>query len=293
MDEPAELEALQQLAWWYNWGPSGDPAAVARSSQLGIEFVPMQWGKWNVETLSKDIDPDSKHLLGFNEPGHIEQANLEPQQAATLWPQLEAIAHDMDLKLGTPSPAPCGSNCVRASPFQWWDEFFAACEGCHFDFLATHLYTCNPQVLQGFLNECKKYRLPIWLTEFSYPNGHDGTVKQQQTYMTAALQILHAMPIVQRHAWFAPRTSGDWLGSSPSLLQPEKAELTSLGKQYVGRSAAHFVNDSYAPNNQQLWSDLCGHCFQLIHLSGLPHLQLSCQDCGFYAGNDHTHFASV
>ena len=119
MEKPAELEALQQLAWWYNWGPSGDPAAVVRSSQLGIEFVPMQWVKWNIGTLSKDIDPSSKHLLGFNEPGHIEQANLEPQEAAALWPRLEAVGHDMDLKLGTPSPAPCGANCVRASPFQW------------------------------------------------------------------------------------------------------------------------------------------------------------------------------
>lgn len=169
-----------------------------------------------------------------------------------------------------------------------WDEFFAACVGCHFDFLATHLYTCDPQVLHGFLTECKKYGLPIWLTEFSCPNGYDGTVEQQQTYMTAALQILRAMPEVQRHAWFAPRTSGDWLGSSPSLLQPEKSELSSLGKQYVAdRSAAQGVNNSHATHNQQLWSNLCGHCLQLNKLSSLPDSQLSCQDCGFYSSSPH------
>lgn len=119
MDHMAEFEALHQLAWWYNWGPDGNPGAIACSAQLGIEFVPMQWGKWNIETLQKDIHPGAKHLLGFNEPGHQEQANLDPQQAAALWPHLEAVARDMGLKLGTPSPAPCGAHCVRASPFDW------------------------------------------------------------------------------------------------------------------------------------------------------------------------------
>lgn len=120
MDKIAEFEALQELAWWYNWGPDGNSAAIGRSARLGVEFVPMQWGKWNIETLATDIHPAAKHLLGFNEPGHEEQANLQPQEAAELWPYLEAVAHDMGLKLGTPSPAPCGADCVRASPFDWY-----------------------------------------------------------------------------------------------------------------------------------------------------------------------------
>ena len=120
MDNIAEFEALQGLAWWYNWSPHGEPVAIDRSAQLGVEFVPMQWGKWNIETLATDIHPTAKNLLGFNEPGHEEQANLQPQEAAQLWPYLEAVAHDMGLKLGTPSPAPCGANCVRASPFDWY-----------------------------------------------------------------------------------------------------------------------------------------------------------------------------
>ena len=80
----------------------------------------MQWGKWGIESLVKDINPNARHLLGMNEPGHQQQSNLEPAEAAALWPQMEKVAHSMGLKLGTPSPAPCGANCVRSNPFQWY-----------------------------------------------------------------------------------------------------------------------------------------------------------------------------
>lgn len=119
MHQIAELEALHQLAWWYNWGPNGDQHTLLRSKELNMEFVPMQWGKWGVDSLAKDIHPDAQHLLGFNEPGHQQQSNLEPQEAARLWPQVQQVAKDKGLKLGSPSPAPCGAQCVRSSPFQW------------------------------------------------------------------------------------------------------------------------------------------------------------------------------
>lgn len=127
MHQISETEALDQLDWWYNWGPNADSVAMHRSAELGIEFVPMQWGKWGIETLSKDIQPEAKHLLGFNEPGHQEQSDLQPEEAAALWPSMQAVAHDMGLKLGTPSPAPCGAQCVRASPFQWCVHAYTDC----------------------------------------------------------------------------------------------------------------------------------------------------------------------
>ena len=110
-----DLQVLRGISWWYNWAPDGSPDALAHS----IEFVPMQWGRWGIEDLSKTINPDARHLLGMNEPGHQQQSNMEPAEAAALWPQMEKIAHSMGLRLGTPSPAPCGASCVRSNPFQW------------------------------------------------------------------------------------------------------------------------------------------------------------------------------
>jgi len=114
-----DLQAVQSIRWWYDWGPSSNPSALKFASEQNIEFVPMQWGKWGIENLIKDIDPQAKHLLGMNEPGHQQQSNLEPAEAAALWPAMEQVANKMGLRLGTPSPAPCGAQCVRSNPFQW------------------------------------------------------------------------------------------------------------------------------------------------------------------------------
>lgn len=159
-----------------------------------------------------------------------------------------------------------------------WDEFFAACDGCHFDFLATHLYSCNPQVLQWYLLECKKYNLPIWLTEFSCPNGARGPPQRQEAFMTAALHILSTNSEVDRYAWFAPRTSGDWLGETASLLQPSKAELSSLGKVYMQDKHHGHSNVWPLPVDLTPWTNMCSHCYSMTH----QHDVLTpCEDCGF------------
>lgn len=114
-----DLQALPAIRWWYDWGPSSNQAALKFAQEHNIEFVPMQWGKWGIEDLIKVIDPQAKHLLGMNEPGHQQQSNLEPAEAAALWPVMEQVADSLRLRLGTPSPAPCGAQCVRSNPFQW------------------------------------------------------------------------------------------------------------------------------------------------------------------------------
>lgn len=58
--------------------------------------VLMQWSRWGIENLAKDVETASKFtpvkaLLGFNEPNHKEQANLTPREAAELWPQVVKV----------------------------------------------------------------------------------------------------------------------------------------------------------------------------------------------------------
>ncbi|DBA84370.1 TPA: hypothetical protein ACH3X2_006221 [Trebouxia sp. C0005] len=273
-----DLQALQSIRWWYDWGPSSNPSALKFASEHNIEFVPMQWGKWGIENLTKVIDLQAKHLLGMNEPGHQQQSNLEPAEAAALWPAMEQVANKMGLRLGTPSPAPCGVQCVRSSPFQWFDEFFEACKGCRFDFLATHIYTCNADALKWYINDCKKYKLPIWLTEFACPNGDHGPTDRQQTFMSDALKILDMDEAVERHAWFAPRTSGDWLGPSASLLQADKPKLTELGKLYTQYPGMVLLQTE----ETQSWTNMCSHCFLLSEsLTFNDTAKQLCSDCGF------------
>jgi len=230
-----ELQAVKGITWFYNWGTLPNKTVVQCAQQLGVEFVPMQWGQWGIDSLPHNLPSGAKVLLGFNEPNHKEQSNLTPQQAASFWFQVQEKIKGLNLRIGSPAPAPCGANCVIASPFDWWDQFFAACKGCKFDFLATHLYDCNPNNLRSYLDQCKKYNLPIWLTEFDCPNGN-GPLSREIDYMQQALQILDSDPAVERYAWFTLRTSGSWLGSTPSLLDAHSSALTQLGTIYVGRS---------------------------------------------------------
>ena len=142
-----DLQSLHTISWWYDWGPNGNQPASDYSLQHDIEFVPMQWGKWGIEDLAKDINPNARHLLGMNEPGHQQQANLSPVEASTLWPVMEQVAKDRNLKLGTPSPAPCGAQCVRSSPFQWSASLAASC--------LCMPVVCNAIALGSCLDDCK------------------------------------------------------------------------------------------------------------------------------------------
>ena len=59
------------------------------------------------------------------------------------------------MRLGSPSPNPCGSNCNSFSdPFQWWDAWQSSCNklygrDCRADFYASHFYTCDPSAFAG------------------------------------------------------------------------------------------------------------------------------------------------
>jgi hypothetical protein len=123
----------------------------------------LQWGRWGIDGLGAAVQPGSGALLTFNEPNHLLQSGMTPAEAAVsgafnssrhlphgfcnlqithtaeqhvafpsrslalqaLWPQVEAVADKLGLRLGAPAAAPCGAKCVTPSPFDWWDEFFA------------------------------------------------------------------------------------------------------------------------------------------------------------------------
>ena len=161
-----------------------------------------------------------------------------------------------------------------------FDEFFAACKDCQFDFLATHLYTCSADALRWYLSDCKRYRLPIWLTEFSCPNGALGPVSQQKAFMASALKVLDEDPAVERYAWFAPRTAGDWLGPSPSLLQPDRPEVSELGKLYI--TEQNQKASRRPASGLQLWTNMCRICFSPHQASvAIKAARQLCVDCGF------------
>ncbi|PSC75873.1 neutral sphingomyelinase [Micractinium conductrix] len=217
----AEIGALNGLTWYYNWGPHiGDNASAAAAAAAGLSFAPMQWGSWGIDQLAAQAQPGARVVLGVG----------------ALWPRLQAAADALGVRLGSPAAAPCGAECLEPDPFQWWDRFFALCKGCRVDFLATHLYSCNPTWLLAYLKQCRKYGLPIWLTEFacSNPGGPDAV---SWRFMARVLPLLDGDPWVARYAWFALETSG-WLGSSNSLMNVTTSTLTDMGRMPPAGGAA-------------------------------------------------------
>ena len=244
----ADMQALAPgISWWYNWYSKPDADVVSTYQGLGVEYVPMQWGRdldgapFTADRLAANIPAGAKYLLGFNEPNFRSQANLTPTQAAALWPTLQEVARRKGLKLVSPAVNYCG-DCVSEngttyySPTQYLDAFFAACPSCQVDYIAVHTYVCEERWLRDKIGELKKYGKPIWLTEFSCGDmaASQITLDVQKKYMTDAVNYLENEPAVFRYSWFAGRNNEipfiNLLGSS--------GQLTELGKLYVSLPAA-------------------------------------------------------
>ena len=222
----ADLTALSKgISWWYNWTTSPDKAVATNFQTTGVEFVPMIWGGTpDPVAIEKQIPKSAKYVLGFNEPNFGAQSHIPAAQAAALWPKIEQIAHDMNLKIGSPAPNYCAGDCNDTDPIHYLDTFFAACTGCQVDFIAAHWYACTGDALKNYLSKLKKYGKPIWLTEFSCMDAGDHSAAGEQTYMKAALPILENDPTVFRYSWF----TGRWTNPAGISLLAGDGQLTDL-----------------------------------------------------------------
>lgn len=234
----ADFAALSPaVSWWYNWAFVPDQALEDGGYlPLDVEYVPMIWGAGSDRSAaSTDIPDDARVLLGFNEPNFGSQANLSAQDAADLWPELEQIADARGLDLVSPAVNFCGGDCQETDPFQYLDDFLAACQGCRVDALAIHIYVgCNAggeNHAEWLINHVETYKSrfsqPLWLTEFACD---DATSEQEQiAFLQDAVEFLESDARIARYAWFSGRFDGipyvDLLGAD--------GQLTALGERYV------------------------------------------------------------
>lgn len=209
------------VKWWYNWAIDGETPA-------GIEFVPMIWG---ASSVGKAVPGGAKFVLGFNEPNFFEQANLSPEDAANLWPEVENSAGG--LPIVGPGMNFCGpaERCHGTNPYEYLDQFFASCEGCRVDYVAVHWYNCDLPSLRDYLEPgngldgFEQYGVPIWLTEFSC--NPSASVEEQEAFMREAIPYLESNPHVFRYSWFSA-------GPIPNAkLINDDGSPTALGQVYI------------------------------------------------------------
>ena len=249
----ADIAAISNsISWWYNWSINPEPNVSLVFQNYGMDFVPMTWnGSINESGLRAyyTSHPDSKYLLGFNEPNFATQANMTPSVAAAAWPRLEKIAQDFGLKIVAPAvnyaDKPVTENGVTyTDPIAYLDAFFAACPNCKVDYIAVHNYMCYAGALSNDIKRYKKYKKPIWLTEFACWDQSTITLDMQKGYMMGAIDYLESDTTIFRYSWFNGDRSGAW--PYLDLFKPQSGQLTELGQLYVNFNPIHDPN-SYSP----------------------------------------------
>lgn len=245
-------------SWWYSWSAESNGfhggegsfcapdneavAAVNTARQDGMDFVPMFWGGVPAQPFSADLHENlvnAKYLMGFNEPEFQNQANISPEQAAQLWPQVVAIANTYNLQLTGPCSEAGGHGRT------WYASWTAACQAmygapCEYDFTCIHIYMhpspCAPGIeswacigdengsrANGTLNWWyDTYGKEIWVTEYGCPEWGHATdseyhcsAEDQRMLMRQLTSVLESSSIVYRYAWYTMfNTQPEWVGSA-------------------------------------------------------------------------------
>ena len=246
-----EINALSPGAgWFYNWGnlPNSYIADVVGPG-TDMEFVPMIWSaNFNEQALRNYLTehPGVKYLLGYNEPNFRNQANMTPDSAARLWPIVEQIARDFNLKLVAPALNFSGEALADGRVYQpndWMDAFLAAYPEAHFDYLALHCYMNNSAPQMSYIeNFAKRYGKQVWLTEFCAWEGNVDSTTQKRT-MVQKIQDLELSPYVYRYAWFKAKGSNSapyyrlLINQNMLTHEPPVGTLSGAGKIYLNMSS--------------------------------------------------------
>lgn len=207
--------------WAYNWGSS--PSDLDSS----ISYVPMCWGEKAFGHWAQDADAaisaGSKAILSFNEPDHVDQANMSPAQAAAFHKE-HMNPYKGKVKIGSPAVTNGGGEMGLT----WLKNFFAACDaqegGCAVDFCAIHWYS-EAQYASTLLDHIEQAHevcggRPVWLTEFA-PLGD---ANQIAAFMKDMIPKLDAIDYLEAYSYF-------WVDTS-SLMSSESS-LSSLGQIYA------------------------------------------------------------
>ena len=179
---------------------------------------------------------DITHLLGFNEPDLVSQANMSVNEVVEAWSRLEYTG----AVLGSP---------VTAAPLNsWMTEFMAVAseENLDIDFIAVHWYgPPNPSNFINKINEVfEQYQKPIWITEFAVRDPNATTLENNQyspeqvlAFMETVLPQLEEMAFVHRYAWFSTSTSNqNYAKTATSVLIDDDNQITPLGEFYANFS---------------------------------------------------------
>ena len=168
-------------SWLYNWANTPTSNADYMSDDTW-EFIPMCWNaNYNSDNIRNycKAHPETKYLLGFNEPNFVAQANMTPESAAAAWPQVKALADELGLELVGPAVnySPDGP---ENDPYTWYAKFVELVGPDAFDYIAIHNYSGGSGGMKDMIDRFYSlYGKKIWVTEFCSWSGDNITAEAQ------------------------------------------------------------------------------------------------------------------
>ncbi|KAF9486394.1 hypothetical protein BDN70DRAFT_869912 [Pholiota conissans] len=236
------------ISWQYNWA-SIPPDYLATSN---IPYIPMQWGSAGASDFSTEAqNQGAKTILTFNEPDFVNEANMDPIDAANIWMQFIEPMKSLGIRLG--GPAVTASSTGRP----WLLSFLAACTNCTIDFLPLHWYGEGIEGFMGYIFDVHANfpQYPVWITEYADTSGN---LTEVIDFLNQTITTLDTLDWVERYAWFGyfrPRTNVNY-----NFLS-EDGSLTTLGQLYLEANTIHtepLPSGAVGATNTQNGADIPG-----------------------------------
>lgn len=231
--------------WFYTW-------AASQKSTINSEFVPerhhIDWPSFNEIGDATNVS----HLLGLNEPDHVEQANASVNEAVAEWPRMLATG----LRVGSPA----------TTDFNWLYDFMNKCKALSYrvDFVVIHAYWggLTPQQWYNALKEVHtRTGRPLWIKEWnnganwtkeSWPSGTAAQQQKQLNDLKGILQVMDTASFVERYSIY------NWVEDKRAMILPD-GSITPAGAYYRDNKSVMAYNSkkevipTWTPQNPTLY----------------------------------------
>ncbi|MDR0828600.1 MAG: DUF5010 C-terminal domain-containing protein [Prevotellaceae bacterium] len=277
--------------WAYNWGASTNSTAGNLFDGMEMDFCPMGWRGVNEVNLRAYVaaHPNTKYLLGTNEPNLTDQANQTPAQTAAQWQQYVDLSKELNLKLISPAMN-YGTLAGYSDPVKWLDEFFRLVNPDDIHGIAIHAYMNSAGSMKTFIDRFRKYGKPIWLTEFACDFNPTPSVVSQIALMNDICSYMEADPLVERYAWFMLR--GGPADVNNALMDKSSSPMPTLLGDLYNALSSQDKNIWYVENQtieaEKYTSINCAEYVGVTGFTAVPSIRVTTDADG--GGYDMTNF---
>ena len=233
------------VSWYYTW--NFEPTETSKVPDgVNVEFVPMVWGNGpeQLEGFKNYMKTGAKPraVMVLNEPNLKGQAFITPEETATAYKKVKAVADEYKLPVVGPNMS-LGSakpdSITAMDPIDKKQTTYTFMV----PFLKAFMYYMGDTPMPAFgwhtYGEMGEFRWAVgtmekefdqkqWVTEYAFWKA--GNEESETRYLIEATDLLEKSDSVGAYAWFKERVTEN---KKLSILDKESGKLTPMGQIYV------------------------------------------------------------